>query len=110
MMLALSIFFFCCFSLLAADSSPPSGDAISGVQPKVLTATNSMPEASDWISLPGSERTYRLRAGDKISFQVKEDKEPSKVLVVADSGDLDFPCLGRVMAAGKTCSELADEV
>jgi len=53
---------------------------------------------------------YALRAGDRISFQVLEDRELPKTLVVADSGEIEVPCLGRVMALGKTCKELTCDV
>jgi protein involved in polysaccharide export with SLBB domain len=53
---------------------------------------------------------YKLRAGDKVSLQITEDKEPPKSLVVADSGELDVPYVGRVMAADKTCKQLAGEL
>lgn len=53
---------------------------------------------------------YKLRPGDKVSYQVIEDREDPKVLVVADNGELDIPYLGRVTAAGKTCKQLCEEV
>lgn len=53
---------------------------------------------------------YKLRTGDRVSLQITEDKEPPKSLVVADSGELDVPYVGRVMAADKTCKQLAGEL
>jgi len=53
---------------------------------------------------------YKLRAGDKVSLQITEDKEPPKSLLVADSGELDVPYVGRVMATDKTCKQLAGEL
>jgi protein involved in polysaccharide export with SLBB domain len=53
---------------------------------------------------------YRLRAGDKVSLQIIEDREPARSLMVADSGELDVPYVGRVMASGKTSRELAEEL
>lgn len=53
---------------------------------------------------------YKLRAGDKVSYQVIEDREDPKILVVADNGELDIPYLGRVAAAGKTCKQLSEEI
>lgn len=58
---------------------------------------------------------YRLRAGDKVSFQILEDrlfddKDLPKSLVVADSGELDVPYVGRVEAVNKTCKQVADEI
>jgi protein involved in polysaccharide export with SLBB domain len=48
--------------------------------------------------------------GDRISLQILEDRDAPKSLVVADSGDLDVPYVGRVPAADKTCKQLADEL
>jgi len=53
---------------------------------------------------------YRLRVGDKIAFQILEDRDAPKGLVVADSGELDFPYIGRVAATDKTCKQLATEL
>ena len=53
---------------------------------------------------------YKLRVGDKISLQILEDRDAPKSLVVADSGELDVPYVGRVAASDKTCKQLADEL
>jgi protein involved in polysaccharide export with SLBB domain len=53
---------------------------------------------------------YKLRVGDKISLQILEDRDLPKGLVVADSGELDVPYIGRVAASDKTCKQLADEL
>jgi protein involved in polysaccharide export with SLBB domain len=45
-----------------------------------------------------------------MSFQVLEDRDQPKSLVVADSGELDVPYLGRVPAVDKTCKQLAEEI
>ncbi len=52
----------------------------------------------------------KLRVGDRISLQIVEDRDAPRSLIVADSGELDVPYLGRVMAADKTCKQLADEL
>ncbi len=39
-----------------------------------------------------------------------EDRDLPKSLVVADSGELEIPYLGRVAAAEKTCKQLAQEL
>jgi protein involved in polysaccharide export with SLBB domain len=75
------------------------------------TNTNSAPpsaaaENSSYVL----DDKHMLEAGDKISFQIIEDKDPAKSLVVADSRELDFPYIGRVSVAGKTCKQLAKEV
>lgn len=59
----------------------------------------------------GVDDTHKLGVGDKLSFQIVEDREPTpKPLIVTDSGEVDVPYLGRVKAAGKTCKELCDEL
>lgn len=52
---------------------------------------------------------YKLRVGDKVAFQILEDRDLPKSLVVADSGELDIPYIGRVPARDKTCKQLAEE-
>lgn len=61
------------------------------------------------------DATYKLRAGDTISFQILEDRiwnslDVPKPLVVTDSGEVDVPYIGRVMAVDKTCKEVADDI
>ena len=53
---------------------------------------------------------YKLRVGDKISLQILEDRDLPRSLVVADSGELDVPYVGRVLASDKTCKQLADDL
>jgi protein involved in polysaccharide export with SLBB domain len=50
-----------------------------------------------------------------VSFQIVEDRiwnssDIPKPLVVTDSGEVDVPYIGRVMAVDKTCKELADGI
>src|ERR1019366_7022392 len=50
--------------------------------------------------------TYKLRVGDKVSFQILEDQiwDPQnapKFLDVQDSGEIEVPYVGRMMAVGK---------
>jgi protein involved in polysaccharide export with SLBB domain len=61
------------------------------------------------------DATYKLRAGDTVSFQILEDRiwnssDAPKPLIVTDSGELDVPYIGRVMAVDKTSKQLADEI
>src|SRR5262245_25190399 len=53
---------------------------------------------------------YKLRVGDRVAFQVIEDRDAPKTLLVADSGELDFPYVGRVMVVDKTCKQLGEEL
>jgi polysaccharide export outer membrane protein len=53
---------------------------------------------------------YKLRIGDKVSFQIIEDRDAAKSLVVADSGELEVPYLGRMAALDKSCKQMASEI
>lgn len=53
---------------------------------------------------------YKLRVGDKVSLQILEDRDLPRGLMVADSGELDVPYVGRVAASEKTCKQLAEEL
>ncbi len=53
---------------------------------------------------------HLLEPGDKISFQIIEDRDPVRSLIVADSRELDVPYIGRVSVVDKTCKQLAKEL
>jgi protein involved in polysaccharide export with SLBB domain len=53
---------------------------------------------------------HKLAPGDKVSFRIVEDNDPIVQLVVADSGELEVPYIGRVKCAAKTCKAVALEV
>jgi protein involved in polysaccharide export with SLBB domain len=62
------------------------------------------------------DEKHKLGSGDRLSFRIMEDQvdtsEPlePKGLVVADTGDLEVPYIGRVPAVGKSCKQLAQEI
>jgi protein involved in polysaccharide export with SLBB domain len=64
----------------------------------VVDSTNRM-EALD--------QTHRLAPGDRLSFRILEDEDDPRQVMVADSGDLELPYIGRYPATGKTCRDLA---
>jgi protein involved in polysaccharide export with SLBB domain len=53
---------------------------------------------------------HRLAPGDSVSFQILEDKNPPKSLVVTDSGELNVPYIGRVNVANQTCQQVAQKL
>ena len=55
---------------------------------------------------------HKLGRGDELSYQVAEDREPTKVaqLFVTDDGMVDLPLGGRVKAAGKTPEQLKADI
>lgn len=88
------------------------------VSAQIPPTTNTSPVVKYVTNAPCSPTTqnyylpddkYKLRIGDRVAFQIVEDREPSKSLVVADSGELDVPYVGRVAAVDKTCKQLAGE-
>jgi protein involved in polysaccharide export with SLBB domain len=76
--------------------------------PTVLPAGSSNSPAA--LGAYVADDKYKLRAGDKISLQILEDRDQPKGLLIADSGELDAPYIGRVAAADRTCKQLASEL
>jgi polysaccharide export outer membrane protein len=54
--------------------------------------------------------TVKLGVGDRVSFRVVEDRREPIALFVTDSGEMEIPYIGRVVAAKKTCKQLAREI
>lgn len=51
-----------------------------------------------------------IQIGDRLVYQVLEEREAAVQLFVNDRGQVDFPLIGYVDAVGKTCYVLAHEV
>jgi len=51
-----------------------------------------------------------LQRGDEITYRVLEDRDQAVNLKVTDTGDVDFPLVGRVKVASKTCRQVAVEM
>ena len=56
------------------------------------------------------DNTRSLAIGDRLSFRVMEEGGEPYLLTLASSGEVDFPFVGRVRAAGRTCKAVADDV
>jgi len=95
---------------MPAGANPNPAPAVSNPNP-----AGRAPGAPGLMSGFVPDESYKLRVGDTVSFQITEDEvwdfqnEP-KSLVVQDSGELEVPYIGRVMAVGKTCKVLAEEI
>ena len=92
-------------ALTASETnSPPTA---ADVASRILADTNAQA-----TSLAGyvPDDKYKLRVGDRISFQIVEDHDAPKSLGVVDSGEVDIPYIGRVSAINKTCKQLASEL
>lgn len=112
--------------LIAAEGGPSSAApaAPSGTETAAPAAASETPPAEAAAPANGNEATravlpgvaividdrHRLGPGDKLSFQILEDRDPPKQLTVTDSGELDVPYVGRVLVAGKTCKQVAEEL
>ena len=75
-----------------------------------LIAGSNTPSGPTSLSGYVPDDKYKLRVGDRVSLQIMEDRDLPKSLVVADSGELDVPYIGRVAASDKTCRQLADDL
>jgi len=107
-----SLLFFCAALLLAPSgaraqtnntipSSPSPPPEIESSSPSTASIINSMDALND---------TAKLGKGDRISYRVMEEEKDPIMLMVTDSGEIEFPLLGRYPAAGKTCKQLAFEL
>ena len=76
----------------------------------VIAASNTAPATQATLGGYVPDDKYKLRVGDRVSLQIVEDRDAPRSLMVADSGELDVPYIGRVPVADKTCKQLADEL
>ena len=88
-------------------SSPPSPTESTSSRP--ATQAQARPTART-AAATATDENRKLMIGDVVSFQVIEDSDPAKRLIVTDAGEIDFPYVGRVKAAGFSCSELASVI
>jgi protein involved in polysaccharide export with SLBB domain len=100
-------------ALADGSESSTTGSAGAVARPWAVAVsevgTTNLASASSRLGSAGgyvADNKYKLRAGDKVSFQILEDRDVPKSLTVADSGELDIPYIGRVPASDKTCKEL----
>jgi len=103
-------------STIPAVAAPRQSAVPAAPAPAVpTTATAGKANAPGLLNGFVPDDSYKLRVGDTVSFQIEEDQiwDPQnapKILVVQDSGELELPYMGRMMAVGKTCKELAAEI
>jgi len=95
-------------------SAPSSTNASAGFHSNARSNASAGTNAS--IVSPaaiGSEKPddqQRLAPGDRVTFRVIEEKIEPKSLLVADSGEIEVPYIGRIMAKQRTCQELVSEI
>jgi protein involved in polysaccharide export with SLBB domain len=56
------------------------------------------------------DNARRLGKGDRLSYRVVEERRTPVSVVVADSGEVEVPLIGRISAAGRTCYQLAASI
>lgn len=74
------------------------------------TETNRVAIPEDGKSITSSNVNQKLGPGDRVTYRVIEDLDDPKSLTITDSGDLEVPYFGLVHAAGKSSTQLAQEV
>jgi protein involved in polysaccharide export with SLBB domain len=58
-------------------------------------------------SMEALDDKIALVPGDRISFRVIEDRDDAVPRIVTDTGEVDFPYVGRLKVAGLTCRQVA---
>ena len=95
-------------SVESAPANPVTPDPASAPAISTATATSTAP-----ATVTGGyvlDDKHKLLAGDRVSFQITQDRTNAIPLQVAESLELDIPYIGRINVAGKTCKELADDL
>ncbi len=81
-------------------SNPPNANP-NEANPISASTLNSMSVLDDKVV---------LEAGDRISFRVIEDRDDAVPRLVTDTGEVDFPYIGRLKVAGLTCRQVAQQL
>ena len=107
-----------CGAALAQDAKPatPGARDASGFAPvpppspslSSLTNVAAIPSPSTASGYANDDR-HKLAPGDKLSFQILEDRSLPVALQVTESAELDIPYIGRITVSSKTCKQLAEE-
>ena len=93
---------------LPATPAPAAAAAQAAATPAPIPASSNAPDASARGYLLDDK--HKLLSGDRVSFQIVEDRTNSVPLMVAESAELDVPYIGRVSVAGKTCKQAAEDI
>lgn len=88
----------------------PASDLTPSGVPPANTPANSSPvpvTAATLTSMTALDDKVTLGPGDHISFRVIEDRDDAVPRMVTDTGEVEFPYIGRVRVQGLTCRQLA---
>lgn len=97
------------FLPVEAVPATPKPDAPSGekkADPLPNTPASGVTVAGAYVL----EDKHKLLPGDRVSFQIIEDRTNAIPLLVAESTELDIPYIGRVNVAGMTCRQAAEVI
>lgn len=85
----------------AFPSRAPSSEPATSTALSTVALTTSMEVLNDSV---------KLGIGDRVSLRIVEERRVPISLFVTDSGEMEVPLIGRVVAKGKTCKQLAYEL
>jgi protein involved in polysaccharide export with SLBB domain len=91
-------------------SIPPDISPVPTPPPDTSEASlaNSIPISAQTLSnMSALDDKNPLHPGDRISFRVVEDRDPAQPRIVTDTGEVDFPYVGRLKVEGLTCRQVA---
>jgi protein involved in polysaccharide export with SLBB domain len=87
------------------SSTPGTGEPTTAGSAESIPVT-----AATLNSMEALDDKVTLNPGDRISFRVIEDRDEAVSRVVTDTGEVDFPYVGRIKVQGKTCREVAQQL
>src|SRR5262245_4485935 len=96
-----TLLLLCPWIACLAPSEPHGADVTRPGSSPSFPSTGQQESTNAVIVVPladKSEDHQRLAPGDRVSFRVVEEKLEPKALLVADSGELEVPYIGRIMA------------
>ena len=111
-----------CFSALSQEPSPSPTNATGSssltpaatLESTAAIASSTTNDTTPVSGLADSNYTlddkHKLMPGDRLSFQIVEDRTNAIPLVVTEFSELEVPYIGRISVAGKTCKQLAAEI
>lgn len=86
---------------LGTERTVRGGSRPASAPPESASVPAAVPQSGGMMV----SRDTKLTAGDEITIQIKEDRDPPLRTAVTDTGEVELNGLGRVYVAGKTSSE-----
>src|SRR5690349_5433834 len=87
--------------LVVPEATAPATPAPSAAPAAATPAPEAAPAAAYSAAVAYVlDDKHKLISGDRVSFEIKEDRTNAIPLLVAESAELDIPYIGRVSVAG----------